>query len=40
MDPQVAEDLEIKMQRQGQEAIAKMARFQAHDTTSYQMLLK
>lgn len=35
MDPQVAEDLEIEMQSQEQEAVAKMARFQAHDTTSF-----
>ncbi|MFZ4789369.1 MAG: AAA family ATPase [Candidatus Competibacteraceae bacterium] len=35
MDPQVAEDLEIEMQCQEQEAIAKMARFQAHDMTSF-----
>ncbi len=32
---QVAEDLDIEMQSQEQEAIAKRVRFQAHDTTSF-----
>ena len=34
MDPQLAEDLEKEMRRQEQQEIARMARLQAHDTTS------